>query len=423
MNRKRGPSRASGLSPALQVRGGLIGSLAAHKIPVIDAKATVEAPGLLRLEPTPTSPANLPKQLRAKNIILAPGSTPFIPPGIEMPAASQPQAEGPLYEQQQQIMTSDSAVGLPVMPSYLTIIGAGYIGMEFAEVFSAMGAEVTLIEAGDRLLPGVDPAIAQAAERILLQRDSERPIKLITKTLAASVKRTRPISAHSSPQPLEVQLKDAETGEPKGVLFPDACLVATGRRPASQVSSIMHVRLQVIPSVFNFRNGQVGVGVSGHRQTPLVNNLSFAAPSLQGLGLEALGVQLKRGGFVPVDSCMRVVKTSVAAGSQSAKEEPIDGLYCIGDANGLMQLAHAASAQAATAVEAIVGRTRPFNHRLIPAACFTNPEIAFVGRLKAHALLRLLGGSAPPPHTHLQTADRGIIVRSTYDDELFFAGV
>lgn len=84
---------------------------------------------------------------------------------------------------------------------------------------------------------------------------------------------------------------------------------------------------------------------------------------------------------MPVDACMRVVKASGALqGSQEAQGEAIDGLYCIGDANGLLQLAHAASAQAVTAVENILGRSRPFNRRLIPAACFTNPEIAFVGR-------------------------------------------
>lgn len=110
----------------------------------------------------------------------------------------------------------------------------------------------------------------------------------------------------------------------------------------------------------------------------------------QGLGLEALGVTLKRGGFVPVDACMRVVKGTAASSgapndkgatgeTQAMNGEAIDGLYCIGDANGLLQLAHAASAQAVTAIEAIAGRTRPFNPRLIPAACFTNPEIAFVG--------------------------------------------
>ncbi|KAL8269758.1 hypothetical protein Esti_006321 [Eimeria stiedai] len=332
------------LGVAAKVRGGLVGSLAAHKIPIFDATAELESPGLLRLRPTATSPSNVPVHLKAKNIILAPGSTPFVPPGIDVPAGGLQQQEGPLHEQQNQIMTSDTAVGLPVMPSYLAIIGAGYIGLEFAEVFSAMGAEVTLIEAGDRMLPGVDPTIAQAAERILLQRNAEQPVKLLTNTLAASVKRTQPLSStqQATPAPLEVRLKDAKTGEAKGVLFPDACLVATGRKPTSQ-----------------------------------------------GLGLDGLGVQLKRGGFVPVDACMRVVRgyaTGAAAPGASEQGEPIDGLYCIGDANGLLQLAHAASAQAVTAVEHIAGRRRPFNPRLIPAACFTNPEIAFVGYTEPEAV-------------------------------------
>lgn len=99
----------------------------------------------------------------------------------------------------------------------------------------------------------------------------------------------------------------------------------------------------------------------------------------QGLGLEALGVELKKGGFVPVDECMRVVRTRAEADGSGASEV-VEGLFCVGDANGLMQLAHAASAQAATAVEAIAGRRRLFDARHVPAACFTNPEIAFVGR-------------------------------------------
>ncbi|OEH74433.1 pyruvate dehydrogenase complex subunit pdh-e3i [Cyclospora cayetanensis] len=229
------------LGIASKVRSGLVGSLAAHKIPVLDAMAYVDGPGVLRLHPTPTSPPSTPTMLRAKNIILAPGSVPFVPPGIDL-AQSQPSQGGAAEaseegEQRHQIMTSDTAVGLPLMPSYITIIGAGYIGLEFAEVFSAMGAEVTLIEAGDRLLPGVDPTIAQAAERLLLQKNPEMPIKLLTNTLAASVTRTQPLSTSGATpaSPLQVKLTDAKSGEPKGILFPDACLVATGRRPATQV--------------------------------------------------------------------------------------------------------------------------------------------------------------------------------------------
>ena len=63
----------------------------------------------------------------------------------------------------------------------------------------------------------------------------------------------------------------------------------------------------------------------------------------------------------------------------SKKEgEKVPNLYCIGDANGLMMLAHAASAHGVSAVENICGRTNVVNHNAIPAACFTHPEIAMV---------------------------------------------
>lgn len=57
----------------------------------------------------------------------------------------------------------------------------------------------------------------------------------------------------------------------------------------------------------------------------------------------------------------------------------VPNLYCIGDANGKMMLAHTASAQGISAIENICGNAHVVNHDAIPAACFTHPEIAFVG--------------------------------------------
>ena len=59
--------------------------------------------------------------------------------------------------------------------------------------------------------------------------------------------------------------------------------------------------------------------------------------------------------------------------------EPVEGVYCIGDANGKYMLAHAASAQGISAVENMMDRHNVLNHRSVPAACFTHPEVAFVG--------------------------------------------
>merc|ERR1712232_1483534 len=62
--------------------------------------------------------------------------------------------------------------------------------------------------------------------------------------------------------------------------------------------------------------------------------------------------------------------------------------YCIGDANGKMMLAHAASAQGISAVENIMGREHVVDHDAVPAACFTHPEISMVGPTEEQCMER-----------------------------------
>ena len=59
--------------------------------------------------------------------------------------------------------------------------------------------------------------------------------------------------------------------------------------------------------------------------------------------------------------------------------EIVPNLWCIGDANGKMMLAHAASAHGVSAIENIIGNNHVVDHDAVPAACFTHPEVAFVG--------------------------------------------
>jgi dihydrolipoamide dehydrogenase len=95
-------------------------------------------------------------------------------------------------------------------------------------------------------------------------------------------------------------------------------------------------------------------------------------PNTKNMGLEDRGIETNRG-FVAVDDHMRVLSKHGTDGTM------IPHLYCIGDANGKMMLAHAASAQGISAIENIVGRDHVVNHDAVPAACFTHPEIAMVG--------------------------------------------
>lgn len=242
------------------------------------------------------------KTITARDILLAPGSIPWVPPGIEVDGKT--------------VYTSDQAVKLESLPQWIAIIGSGYIGLEFADVYTALGSEITMIEALDRLMPTFDPDIAKQAERILINpRDIETRVgKLALKVTPGS--------------PVVIELADAKTKEVEEILEVDACLVATGRIPAT-------------------------------------NNL----------GLESVGVETDRRGFIPVNDYLAVLSGS----------EPVPHLWAIGDATGKMMLAHAASAQGVAVVETIAGRPRQVDYRSIPAAAFTHPEIGFVGLTEPQA--------------------------------------
>ena len=54
------------------------------------------------------------------------------------------------------------------VPDWIAIIGSGYIGLEFSDVYTALGSEVTFVEALDQLMPGFDPEIGKLAQRVLV---------------------------------------------------------------------------------------------------------------------------------------------------------------------------------------------------------------------------------------------------------------
>jgi dihydrolipoamide dehydrogenase len=242
------------------------------------------------------------KTITAKDIILSPGSIPFVPPGIEVDGKT--------------VFTSDQGVKLEWLPDWVAIVGSGYIGLEFSDVYSALGSEITMIEALDQLMPGFDRDIAKLAERVLITgRDIETYVGIYAKKVIPG-------------SPVVIELANFKTKEDVDVIEVDACLVATGRIPATQ-----------------------------------------------NLGLESVGVELDRRNFIPVNDSMAVLSAG----------EVVPHLWAIGDANGKMMLAHAASAQGIIAVENIRGQHKEVDYHSIPAAAFTHPEISYVGMTEAAA--------------------------------------
>lgn len=82
-------------------------------------------------------------------------------------------------------------------------------------------------------------------------------------------------------------------------------------------------------------------------------------PNTKDMGLEDRGIETNRG-FVAVNEHMQIL-------TKNEGGEVVPHLYCIGDANGKLMLAHAASAQGISAVENIVGRPHVVNHMAVPA--------------------------------------------------------
>ena len=173
----------------------------------------------------------------ARDVILATGSDPFVPPGIETDGRT--------------VFTSDEAINLEWLPRWIAIIGSGYIGLEFADVYTALGCEVTMIEALDRVMPTFDPDITRIAARHLIE---SRDIDARAGVLASRI---------TPGSPVRIDLVDMATREPVDTLEVDAVLVATGRVPVSAE-----------------------------------------------LNLAAVGVETQRG-FIPVDDSMRVLAGGV----------------------------------------------------------------------------------------------------------------
>lgn len=97
--------------------------------------------------------------LQGKHILLATGSKPSFPPieGIRLPG----------------VMTSDELFQLDHVPESLIIIGGGVIGVEFATVFASFGSKVMVLEAEERLLPGLDKEISQNLKLILKKKGAD----------------------------------------------------------------------------------------------------------------------------------------------------------------------------------------------------------------------------------------------------------
>lgn len=204
---------------------------------------------------------------------------------------------------EERIVSSTGALELKEVPEKLVLIGAGVIGLELGSVWRRLGSEVTVIEYLDRILPGMDAEIAKQAQRIFKKQgfafELSRKVTGIEKTADG----------------LTIATEAAEGGKEKS-FEADAAIVCIGRRPYTK-----------------------------------------------GLGLESVGIEPDKRGFIANDQ----FQTSA------------DGVWVVGDCTHGPMLAHKAEDEGTACAERIAGKAGHVNYGAIPGVVYTNPEIASVG--------------------------------------------
>ncbi|MBG6132138.1 dihydrolipoamide dehydrogenase [Aquimarina sp. EL_43] len=141
--------------------------------------------------------------IEAKNTIIATGSKPSTLPFIEI--------------DKKRVITSTEALKLKEVPKHLIIIGGGVIGLELGQVYRRLGAEVSVIEYMDRIIPGMDKALSRELQKVMKKQKS----KIYTSHKVTGV------SLSGDEVTVTADDKKGNPVEFKG----DYCLVSVGRRP------------------------------------------------------------------------------------------------------------------------------------------------------------------------------------------------
>ena len=223
---------------------------------------------------------------------------------IVIATGSEPSSLPGVSVDQHRIVDSTGALTLPEVPGHLVVIGAGIIGLELGSVWRRLGAKVTVVEFLDRVTPGMDAEVAKTFQRVLTKQGIA--FKLGSKVTGAMTTK-KGVTLTCEP----VAGGAAET------IDADYVLLAIGRRPYTD-----------------------------------------------GLGLESVGIETDKRGFIPTDH----FKTSAP------------GVWATGDVILGPMLAHKAEEDAVACIELIAGKYAHVDYNLVPSVVYTAPEVAWVGK-------------------------------------------
>lgn len=165
-----------------------------NKVAWIKGAATIKAAGLVEVAG---------KTYTTKNIVIATGSDVAVPAGLTL--------------DEKRIVSSTGALELSEVPKKLVVIGGGVIGLELGAVWGRLGAEVTVIEYMDRILPTMDSEISREMQKILTKQGMN--FKLSTKV----------VKAEADKKGVTLDIEPAAGGAVETIKA-DIVLVAVGRK-------------------------------------------------------------------------------------------------------------------------------------------------------------------------------------------------
>ncbi len=174
-----------------------------NKIEAIQGTAKILGPGKVEVAKEGGESVTL----EAKSIVIATGSEVTPLPGVEI--------------DEKRVVSSTGAIALDKVPGKLVVVGAGVIGLELGSVWKRLGAEVTVVEFLDRILPGMDGEVAKQFQRMLEKQGFA--FKLGHKVTKVTSTKTG----------AKVTIEPAAGGE-ASTIEADIVLVAIGRRPYTE---------------------------------------------------------------------------------------------------------------------------------------------------------------------------------------------
>lgn len=188
------------------------------------------------------------EEIEAKSIIIATGSKPSNLPFVTI--------------DKERIITSTEALKLKEVPNHLIVIGGGVIGLELGQVYKRLGAEVTVIEYMDRILPTMDSGLSKEFTKVL----KKQKFKINTSFKVTSVER------NGDEITVKAEDKKGVESEFKG----DYCLVSVGRRPFTD----------------GLNAESAGVKLTDRGQIEVNNHLQTSAANIYAIGDVVRGAML-----------------------------------------------------------------------------------------------------------------------------------